>query len=574
MTARFQPDRLNWPWTPEQMEALDAMLQELYEDVGFASPVGAVDKGDLLIGTGDSILDTLTIGSSGQLLRSDGTLPAWSTFTIPDTFALGDLIYGSAANILTALTIGASGKVIRSDGSTPVYSTWTIPATFAQGDLISATSTNTLVALAKDTTATRYLSNTGTSNNAAWAQVNLANGVTGALDATNGGTDQTAVATGDLLYGSATDTWSRLSAGLGGRWLRGGGAGTAPAWSTTVLPNSLTQYQIIYAANTNQMDGQIALGTSGQVLTSNGAGSVASFQTHSLLSATHGDSTASTVTRGDIVVGTGVTPTWDDLALGAAGKVLRSDGTDLLYSTFTIPDTYTTGDLVYASAANTLAARAAVAAGSVLRAAGVATAPAYSTFTIPDTFADNLIVYATGTNVLGTNSGFSYDETTLTIPGQIAFPATQSASAGANTLDDYEEGTWTPVITFTTPGDLSVVYSSQRGDYTKIGRMVQLQCSIVTTTFTHTTASGALRITGIPFNGDTTTDVRSTGTLQFQGLKDATSLSQAVIRMAAGNSTFLDVIGSGYGVANVQLTTANTTSGTQVTLVFMITYQV
>ena len=35
----------------------------------------------------------------------------------------------------------------------------------------------------------------------------------------------------------------------------------------------------------------------------------------------------------------------------------------------------------------------------------------------------------------------------------ITFPATQSASTNANTLDDYEEGTWTPVLTFATPGN-------------------------------------------------------------------------------------------------------------------------
>jgi hypothetical protein len=36
-----------------------------------------------------------------------------------------------------------------------------------------------MTTLVKDTNATRYLSNTGTSNNPAWAQVDLSNGVTG-----------------------------------------------------------------------------------------------------------------------------------------------------------------------------------------------------------------------------------------------------------------------------------------------------------------------------------------------------------------------------------------------------------
>src|SRR5215468_5683367 len=53
--------------------------------------------------------------------------------------------------------------------------------------------------------------------------------------------------------------------------------------------------------------------------------------------------------------------------------------------------------------------------------------------------------------------------------GQITFPASQNASAGANTLDDYEEGTWTPVLTAATAGNLSVAYSTQLATYTKIG---------------------------------------------------------------------------------------------------------
>jgi len=49
----------------------------------------------------------------------------------------------------------------------------------SQGDLLYGSAANTYSALAKDTNSTRYLSNQGTSNNPSWNQVNLANGVTG-----------------------------------------------------------------------------------------------------------------------------------------------------------------------------------------------------------------------------------------------------------------------------------------------------------------------------------------------------------------------------------------------------------
>jgi hypothetical protein len=50
----------------------------------------------------------------------------------------------------------------------------------------------------------------------------------------------------------------------------------------------------------------------------------------------------------------------------------------------------------------------------------------------------------------------------------ITFPSTQVASSDANTLDDYEEGTWSPsILGFTSP-----TYGTRKGTYTKIGRQV------------------------------------------------------------------------------------------------------
>ena len=68
--------------------------------------------------------------------------------------------------------------------------------------------------------------------------------------------------------------------------------------------------------------------------------------------------------------------------------------------------------------------------------------------------------------------------------GQIKFPATQNASADANTLDDYEEGTWTPAYALTTPGTSSFgTYATQTGTYTKIGNKVEAWCIVICGTF-------------------------------------------------------------------------------------------
>jgi hypothetical protein len=55
----------------------------------------------------------------------------------------------------------------------------------------------------------------------------------------------------------------------------------------------------------------------------------------------------------------------------------------------------------------------------------------------------------------------------------VRFPATQSASSNANTLDDYEEGDWTP----NTPA-VGYTFGSASGRYVKIGKMVWVSCSI------------------------------------------------------------------------------------------------
>jgi len=80
----------------------------------------------------------------------------------------------------------------------------------------------------------------------------------------------------------------------------------------------------------------------------------------------------------------------------------------------------------------------------------------------------------------------------------ITFPATQAASTDANTLDDYEEGVWTPVLTFTTTGTMTYTTSTVQGVYTKIGNVVTAKVTLLLSAFTAGTASGETRIS-LPF---------------------------------------------------------------------------
>jgi hypothetical protein len=85
----------------------------------------------------------------------------------------------------------------------------------------------------------------------------------------------------------------------------------------------------------------------------------------------------------------------------------------------------------------------------------------------------------------------------VTTAGQIAFPATVNLSAGANTLDDYEEGTWSPVVTASTPGATPPTFTSVAGTYTKIGRTVTVLCAFTTNVLG--TGSVSTLIAGLPF---------------------------------------------------------------------------
>jgi hypothetical protein len=70
-------------------------------------------------------------------------------------------------------------------------------------------------------------------------------------------------------------------------------------------------------------------------------------------------------------------------------------------------------------------------------------------------------------------------------------------TGSANHLDDYEEGTWTPVLTRSTTAP-TLTYGFQNGHYTKIGRQVILQCSLRITAVS-SVGAGTLQVSGLPF---------------------------------------------------------------------------
>lgn len=193
-------------------------------------------NGGLLYSTASAAAILAGTATAGQIPRSgSSSAPSWSTATYPATAAAGTVLAAASANTIVATTnptIGAvgSGGWLAISGGTSGTVTVTVQAaagsynfnlptsagsagqpllsagggsspmtfgtlgvtgggtglaTLSQGDLLYGSAANTISALAKNTSATRYLANTGASNNPAWAQVDLSNGVTGNLPVAN-----------------------------------------------------------------------------------------------------------------------------------------------------------------------------------------------------------------------------------------------------------------------------------------------------------------------------------------------------------------------------------------------------
>jgi hypothetical protein len=215
-----------------------------------------------------------------------------------------------------------SAEFIASDGTGHIVDSQ------ATGDILYASSSTVLKGLAKDTNSTRVLTNTGTGNIPAWAQVTLTSGVTGTLPVANGGTGITSLATGVATFLGTSSSANLRSAltdetGTGGAVFATSPTLVTPALGTPasgVMTNvsgtasSLTAGNVTTNANLTGVvtssgnatsiankaigtakladgtDGElitwdssgviaaVAVGTSTHVLTSNGSGAAPTFQ--------------------------------------------------------------------------------------------------------------------------------------------------------------------------------------------------------------------------------------------------------------------------------------------------------
>lgn len=126
--------------------------------------------------------------------------------------------------------------------------------------------------------------------------------------------------------------------------------------------------------------------------------------------------------------------------------------------------------------------------------------------------------------------------------GSVKFPAAQVASSDPNTLDDYEEGTWTP-------GDISgggLSFSSVAATYEKIGRLVIARFAF---TFPATADTNSVTVSGLPFATANNNSAR-------QGFVSYCSESTAARLLVGANSTVFQVTNStGAPLTNATMST-------------------
>jgi hypothetical protein len=134
-----------------------------------------------------------------------------------------------------------------------------------------------------------------------------------------------------------------------------------------------------------------------------------------------------------------------------------------------------------------------------------------------------------------------------------------------------DTGTFTPELTFSTAGDLSVVYTIQIGRYTRVGKRVHGALAVTATTFTHATASGTFRITGLPYAAKNTSNFFQPFPCSMQGWTKASYTN--TVAYTSPNATYLEVQATGSAQGRATLAVADVPTGSAKVLLISFDYE-
>ena len=118
-------------------------------------------------------------------------------------------------------------------------------------------------------------------------------------------------------------------------------------------------------------------------------------------------------------------------------------------------------------------------------------------------FADVLNFWAMFDDESGAEGTITFDRTSVISANGLKFPSTYINATDPNTLDDYEEGSFTPFFGAISGNYINAVYNPQVGRYVKVGNVVKCWFNL-TMTVAGTGGSGYCILLGLPFyNGNT-----------------------------------------------------------------------
>lgn len=296
-----------------------------------------------------------TASSAGKILRANGTNWAATTASFADTYNASEILFASSTNVVSGLTTANNGVLVTNGSGVP-----SISSTLPSGVLSNITTVGTITS--------------GT-----W------NGDT--ITVPYGGTGNTTFTAYSVICAGATATgaFQNVSGvGTSGQVLTSNGAGALPTWQASASGGQVDS--VVGTLNRITVDatdpvnpivdisasyvGQASITTLGTVatgtwnadvvgLTYGGSGKALTADDGGIVytDANSMEILAATATAGQILQsGSNAAPSWSTptypSASGAAGKILRADGTDNVYSTATFADTYSANSVLYSNGAN------------------------------------------------------------------------------------------------------------------------------------------------------------------------------------------------------------------------------
>jgi hypothetical protein len=422
------------------------------------------------VGTGSTAWTSLTyaIGGTYPIVNADIAAAAGIAYSKLATLTSGNIVLGSAANVATSTAV--TGDVtISNTGVTAIASGVIVNADINASAGIVDTKLATIATAGKvsNSATTAASANTASAIVARDASGNFTAGtITAAL---TGAASSNVLKAGDTMTGVLAVT-----------------AGTAALPGIAVSGDTNTG---IYSPGADQLaistggTGRLFVNASG--LTGLGVSSI----TAGLTVATYGsqpETNANTYSYpvGRHSVNLGTVPNATNLWAGFVGTYANSSGS----CNFLLQPGY-----------NDLGQQAGAYIGGELT--GVAsTAITFGHLTGAATLAGNstksekVRIDPSGRLLVGTSSG-NANGGILQLTSGITFPATAVAASDVNTLDDYEEGTFTATVQGSTTSG-TATYATQTAQYTKIGNRVLFNLRII---YTGGTGTGNLRVGGLPF---------------------------------------------------------------------------